>query len=122
MNEHDIQNEIRLHISKADLGVIFRANVGRAWTGDTILKNQDGSITIKNPRLFSTGLPEGFPDLFGVGKDARSVFIEVKRPGRKPTEKQRNFLLRMAKRGAYAGVAYSPEDAETIMRGICIGL
>ena len=50
MTEHDIQNLIRTEL--ADRVILFRANVG-SW------QTKDG-------RFVSTGLPIGFPDLFGV--------------------------------------------------------
>ncbi len=96
MSEHEIQNEIRLALSP--YCVIFRANVGAARTADG--------------RYFSTGLPVGFSDLFGVRiGDGRAVFIEVKRPGGRATEKQMNFIKQMRSCGAVAGICHSPEEA-----------
>lgn len=127
MLEHDIQNSIRLAISENKLGVSFRTNVGRAWTGEKITKNPDKSITIKNPRPFDTGLPKGFSDLLViktltitpdmVGKQIASAnFIEVKNKKGKPTADQENFIERMQELGAKAGIARSPDDALKILR------
>ena len=128
MKEHDIQNAIRLAISNNQLGVSFRCNVGQAYQGD-VLKNYDGSITIKNPRPFKSGLPEGFSDLMVITpititpemigqKIAQAGFIEVKTKKGKPTEEQLNFINQMQKIGARAGVARSPEEAiHIITRG-----
>lgn len=94
--EHDIQNAIRAAL--APYAVIFRANVGR-------MKLPDG-------RYFSTGLPVGFSDLFGVRKsDGKAVFIEVKTASGRVSQFQYNFLEMMRKNGAIAGVARSPEQA-----------
>lgn len=94
--EHDIQNNIRIAVSP--YCVIFRANVGRGFTADG--------------RYFSTGLPVGFSDLFGVRKsDGRAVFIEVKTERGRASEKQKHFLEQMRKFGAIAGIARSPEEA-----------
>ncbi|MCQ2173293.1 MAG: VRR-NUC domain-containing protein [Bacteroidales bacterium] len=94
--EHDIQNRIRIAVSP--YCVIFRANVGRGLTADG--------------RYFSTGLPVGFSDLFGVRKsDGRAVFIEVKTERGRASEKQKHFLEQMRKFGAIAGIARSPEEA-----------
>lgn len=94
--EHDIQNAIRAAL--APYAVIFRANVGR-------MKLPDG-------RYFSTGLPVGFSDLFGVRKsDGRAVFIEVKTASGRVSQFQYNFLEMMRKNGAIAGIARSPEQA-----------
>ena len=128
MNEHDIQNQIRIEISNQRLGVSFRTNVGRAWTGNNIRKNADGSITIIDPRPFQTGLPEGYSDLTVVvpmvitpemvGQQvAVAGFIEVKNKTRKATPAQLNFIEQMQKIGARAGVARSVEDAIQILRG-----
>jgi len=101
VTEHDIQNEIRLALS--EIAVTFRANVGK-------FKLADG-------RMISTGLPEGFSDLFGHRKsDGRVFYIEVKKPGGKVSDKQKKFIKQMQDQGALAGFAYSVEDALKIIR------
>jgi len=120
IREQEIQNAIREHVSKTGLGVLFRANVGEAWTGDVkdICYNTAANVlTIKNPRRLRTGLPKGFSDLFGVGQDGKSVFVEVKSVKGKPTPEQINFLQRMQSQGAHAGTARSIADAELIFNG-----
>ncbi|ABO51125.1 conserved hypothetical protein [Desulforamulus reducens MI-1] len=116
MKESDIQNQIRICVSQQGLGILFRANVGEGWTGEKIVKNLDGSITIHNPRRLKTGLPVGFSDLFGVTENGKAVFVEVKSATGRLRQEQENFLKRMRQMGAYAGVARSPEDAERIFR------
>lgn len=99
--ETDIMNEIRLALSAAG-HMNFRANVGK-------VKMADG-------RWFSTGLPDGFSDLFGFRKtDAKIFFIEVKTPTGKLRKDQERFLTAMIKRGAIVGVARSTEDALRIV-------
>lgn len=94
--EHEIQNQIRLAV--APYCDIFRINVGQGYT--------------KDGRYFSTGVPPGFPDLFGVRKsDGKAVFIEVKTAKGRATEKQHNFLQMMKFNGAIAGICRSTEDA-----------
>lgn len=94
--EHEIQNRIRAAV--APYAVIFRANVGHGYTPDG--------------RHFSTGLPVGFSDLFGVRKsDGRAVFIEVKTMSGRASKEQKHFLSEMRKVGAIAGIARSPEEA-----------
>ena len=100
MTEHDIQNQIRINCS--DIAILFRANVGS-------FKTNDG-------RFISTGLPAGFPDLFGVRlSDGRAVFIEVKKPNGKIRPQQIKFINRMSGYGFIAGIAYSVEDAKKII-------
>lgn len=96
MTERDIQNEIRVAVSP--YCVIFRANVGTVRTPDG--------------RYFSTGLPPGFSDLFGVRRrDGKAVFIEVKKPSGRVSPAQENFVKVMQSLGAVAGVCYSAEEA-----------
>lgn len=82
---------------------LWRANVGR-------VKTSDG-------RYFSTGLPRGFSDLFGVLPAdmtqkgvAIPVFIEAKVRPNKPTEEQVKFIAEQIDKGAIAGVCYSVDD------------
>ena len=99
--ETDIMNEIRLALSAAG-HMNFRANVGK-------VKMADG-------RWFSTGLPDGFSDLFGFRKtDAKIFFIEVKTQTGKLRKDQERFLTAMNQRGAIVGVARSTEDALKIV-------
>ena len=96
MTEHQIQDEIRNAVSP--YAIIFRINVGNG-------KTVDG-------RFFKTGVPSGFSDLFGVRKsDGKAVFIEVKTPKGRPTDKQINFINQMKKQGAIAGICRSAEEA-----------
>lgn len=101
MTEQDIQNLIRMELSKH--AIIFRANVGK-------VKTHDG-------RIFDTGLPPGFCDLFGFRKDGQIFFIEVKKPGGHIREVQKKFIEAVKQSGAIAGVAYSVDDAIKIIEG-----
>jgi len=87
-----------------DIAITFRANVGKFQT-------RDG-------RIVSTGLPEGFSDLFGHRfSDGRIFYIEVKKPGGQIRDKQKIFIKAMKDSGALAGIAYSVEDALKIVEG-----
>ena len=98
MAEHDLQNLIRLELSRLGY-TVFRANVG--------------TVLMKDGRWFDTGLPKGFSDLFAV-KDGRVYFIECKVKPNKPTPEQLNFIERMIQQGCAAGIAYSVEEAVKI--------
>lgn len=128
--EHDIQNEIRVYISQEQLATIFRANVGTGWTGNDVRTKMDGSgdVVIRNARRFDTGLPAGFPDLFGlkpiliteemVGqKIAAFCFVEVKQRGKKATKAQTHMHEFLAAQGAIGGIAHSPKEAVELLRG-----
>ena len=120
MSESNIMKSAMLAASK--LGCkIFRVNVGRAWQGDKIIKNKDGSITIHNPRPFKTGVPKGYPDLTGfvpvtitpdmVGKKiAMFVAFETKTAVGRATPAQMNFLGAVADAGGVAGIVRSDDD------------
>lgn len=119
MNEHGIQNTIRNAL--AGMLVLFRVNVGQGWTGD-IERQRDGSILIRNPRPFTTGLPAGFSDTFGVKRVTitqdmvgqvigQAVFGEIKTPTGRVSTQQAAFLQAMKNNGARAGVWRSVDDA-----------
>lgn len=118
-SEHDIQNLIRINFSRQiPHGLLFRTNVGQAWTGSKFIHNKQArTVTIYDPRPFNTGLPDGFSDLFGVLPGGKAIFIEVKSPKGKPSDEQTNFLNTVSKTGATAGVARSFEDVIRIING-----
>lgn len=120
MREAQLQNMIRLKLAEYD-GLYFRANVGQAWTGDSI-KHQGSQIIINNGRPFNAGLPKGFSDLFGVtpvlineshiGQTIGvATFLEVKVKGNKPSENQKNFIKSCKKTGAIAEIVYNVSEA-----------
>jgi len=136
MKESNIQSEIMLAMSRNDCR-LFRANVGRAWTGNEVIKvtagnraiirPEVGDVVIRKGRPLSTGLPVGFPDLFGwqtvritedmVGQEI-AVFcaIEVKSEKGRVSEEQANILSVINKSGGRAGVARSADHAREIAR------
>ncbi|SAL03240.1 VRR-NUC domain protein [Caballeronia fortuita] len=120
MTEHGIQNSIRNELAGHCL--LFRANVGRGWTGD-IHRLPDGSILIRNPRPFDTGLPPGFSDLFGgefvtitpemVGQQfLRFLAGECKTKDGRVSKQQRAFLDAINRHGGKADVWRSVADAK----------
>lgn len=125
-SEHAVQNGIRNAL--VDAGIFFRANVGQAWASNDIGKLPDGSLLLRNPRPFSTGLPAGFADLFGfvtvritpdmVGQDV-AVFVAIEcKSSKGPTrEKQERFVRAVRTAGGRAGFARSDADALAIVRG-----
>lgn len=102
MTETDIMNQIRMDVSAAG-NLIFRANVGK--------------VRMKDGRWFDTGLPKGFPDLFGVDASGYIFFIEVKAPSGRIRDEQKRFLDAMTARGIRAGVAHNSTEALEIVRG-----
>lgn len=122
MLERNIQNKIRLKLTGK--GIFFRANVGRGWVGDVISRS-NGKVTLKNARSFTTGLPAGFSDLFGIRPvkitpdmvgQTIGVFtaIEVKTPKGKLSKYQSHFLKQIEANGGKTIVARCAEDVERL--------
>lgn len=99
MTETDIQNTIRMALS--DHGIVVRQNTGNFLTPDG--------------RRVKCGVT-GLSDLLFIG-DGYCAFIEVKKPGGRLRPEQRAFIWRMRELHQRAGVAYSVEDALSIIRG-----
>lgn len=100
--EHAIQNTIRLALK--DICVMFRMNVGAAYT--------------LNGNYFKTGVPKGFPDLFGFRKsDGKAIFIEVKTQKGRVSAEQLRFIEKMIADGAIAGICRNTQDALKLVNG-----
>jgi len=107
--ESDLMRRIRAALAKMPDVVLFRNNVG-------VLRDARG-VAVRY------GLATGSADLVGSvrfparcppdGKHwwARSLAIEVKRPGEKPTPEQSAWLEAMKAQGWITGVCTSPEEA-----------
>ncbi|MGF7437913.1 VRR-NUC domain-containing protein [Lentilactobacillus senioris] len=100
--EQKIQNDIRVAVSQAGC-TIFRANVGK--------------VLMENGRWFDTGLPKGYPDLFGFRhSDGRFFFIECKNETGKLRDDQKRFADMLKKYpNVLYGVARSVNDALKIV-------
>jgi len=100
--EQATQDAIRVALAQAGY-IVFRANVGK-------VKTTEG-------RWFSTGLPSGFPDLFGYKpENGKIYFIEVKTPQGKRRADQVRFANGLRNKQAIYGVARSAEEAVMIVR------
>ena len=132
MSEHALQNTIRNAL--AGLCILFRANTGTGWQGDYVVRGPRnvvmgaGDVLLRNARPFSTGLPPGFSDTFGlvavtitqdmVGTTiAQALFGEIKTEDGRVSHKQAAFLQAMKNHGARADVWRSVEDALATVRG-----
>lgn len=60
------------------------------------------------------GSSRGVADILGIF-NGRPLAIEVKRPGNKPTEVQKEFLQKFEKKGGIAFVAYSLDEVIGIL-------
>lgn len=126
MREHALQNAIRNAL--CDEGLFFRANVGQAWTGSSVERLPGNRVLIHGARPFTTGLPAGFSDLFGlvpvvvtpdmVGQTV-GVFagLEIKTARGRPTEAQERFIAAIHRAGGRAGIARDVAGALAIVKG-----
>lgn len=110
--EHKIQNDIRNALAGKCL--LFRANVGQAWSGE-VVGREDGQVTLANARPFASGLPKGFSDLFGLTFDGRFLALEVKTPTGKVSPEQLAFVAAIKRSGGRAGIVRSVEDALRVL-------
>lgn len=100
--EIDIQNQIRHTLPLHDC-VVYRGNVGK--------------VKLKDGRWFDTGLPKGFPDLFGFRKsDGKMFFIEVKNEKGKRSDQQVKFGEFLSRMPVLYGVARNVEEALEIVK------
>lgn len=124
--EHALQNEIRNALAGKCL--LFRVNVGTAWTGSEVKKLPGNRVLIYDARPFSTGLPPGFSDTFGLVKtiitpdmigDTIGQFLagEIKAAGGRVSDKQGAFLQAIQSNGGRAGVWRSVDDALAMVVG-----
>lgn len=70
-----------------------------------------GMIPINDERMFRAGFV-GCSDVIGQMRDGRILCVEVKRPGKRPTAPQQNFLDRVNRDGGLGFVATSVRDCE----------
>ena len=99
--EKDIQKTIMDFLS-AHPKVAFRGrfNRGTAITGDAL----------GNTRYTKFNSVKGFPDIHGMLKGGRALYVEVKRPGGRVSEDQQEFIDKVSAHGAVAFIAYSVDD------------
>lgn len=100
--EKRLMQEIELWCGGKDY-LCFHCNVGTFYTKE--------GIPIR------TGLPNGFPDLLVFRNDGIACLVETKVHPRKPTADQLRFIEVIRRHGFRAGVAYSLDEAISIIEG-----
>ena len=111
MREHDIQNDIRLELSKH--GIVLRLNSGKFWQGKRVWSNEFEDFVLINLRPVQ-GCPEGTSDLLFVGEN-NIAFIEVKDDKGRLRNKQKKFMDIVQSYGHKAGMARTADDALKII-------
>ena len=114
MNEQDIQNSIRIELSKHNF-FVERINVGEGFLVPAklfeIIRKRCPDLPLNNISYFKTGAVKGRSDLSAV-KDGRVYFLEVKTPKGTVKPEQEKFLAVMRDRyGCAAGIVRSVDDA-----------
>lgn len=80
--------------------------------GAYLWRNNTGGLYDRTGRFVKYGLCTGSSDLIGVLPDGKFLAIEVKLPGKKPTEAQIKFLDWIKEKGGVAFVATCAEDVK----------
>lgn len=88
------------------------AFVGRFNSGVAV--NSDGNVA----RYTRFNTVKGFPDIHEMLQGGCAFYIEVKRKGGKVSDEQSEFLTMVKRNGGRAGVAYSVDDALSIIGDI----
>lgn len=78
--------------------------------GCFVLRSNAGVYFDSQGNRVTIGFP-GLSDLIGCTNDGKFFAIEVKVPGEKPRQNQKDFIDAMLRQGAIAGVAHSVEEA-----------
>lgn len=100
----------QIMLASSQLGArLFRNNVGLAWTGRT-RKNDDGSITIFDPRPVRMGLTTGSGDLIGWSPDGRFMSVEVKAGRTATTDEQEMFAAIVTAAGGIGLIVRSVDE------------
>jgi hypothetical protein len=82
------------------------------------IRYNSGSMHGSNgTRYLKCNSADGHSDIGGYMKGGRAFYIEVKRVGERPTEKQAAFLELARANGVLAGVAHNIEQAFLIIGG-----
>lgn len=128
MMEKNILNSVLLAASKALPNVrLFRNNTGMAWVGKMLHRTTAGTVALENARPLHAGLCVGSSDLIGwtsvqitpemVGRKV-AVFtaVEIKQPGKKPTEAQVNFIENVRSAGGIGTVITDPEQVSFLLK------
>ena len=113
MNEHQIQDLIRLALS--EYGIVLRLNSGKFWQGKRVWSNEFQQYVLIDLRPVQ-GCPPGTSDLLFICDD-NVAFIECKDDKGKLRPEQERFIEILRSYGHRAGVARSVEDALKIIGG-----
>ena len=84
------------------------------YKGYFVWRHNSGMVRTAHDTMVRMGVA-GMPDVFAL-KDGFLIGVEVKRPGRKPTDIQERMLNELREHGAGTVVATSVEDMERYLK------
>lgn len=130
--EISIQHEILLALSQEPDVTLWRNNTGvadfavrredlRRWVRHLIVGQyrpvlDEVQAALRAPGRVRYGLAPGSSDLVGIGPRGRFLALEVKQPGKKPTEEQERFIAIVRAAGGVAEVVTSVERAQAVVK------
>jgi len=94
----------------SEAAVLKRVMLEASKMGLLLWRNNTGALKDHQGRLVRYGLCVGSSDLIGIYK-GRFVAIEVKAPGKKPTEEQYKFMQAIVNNG---GIAFWIDDEKNL--------
>lgn len=106
--EKDIQNTIIAYLELAG-HFVYRNNSGLFKHNYTTKSGYNKTSMIRASVI-------GASDIIGCSKDGRYIAIEVKKPGKKPTVQQEQFLDEVRRRGGIARVATDINDVSDLIK------
>lgn len=103
--------------SGAVAGFVFCSDIRKVMYGnkDNIIGGLEGLM--KRKRQTVKLADSGTADIIGMLKGGQMFAFEVKRPGQKPREDQREFLDKIKKNGGLSAVVSSIDDAMEAING-----
>lgn len=116
MKEYEIQREITKALLKMPDVAFYTTNT----TGKVVYQKR--WITVGKWMNGDKESNDGLADITGMKIDGTYFAIEVKQPGKKPTEDQWRFINFVLENSGLAGYATNVQEAEEILRGYQIKL
>lgn len=95
-------------MTKPESAILKEVMLEASKHGCIVWRNETGGYKLANGGFVRAGLCNGSSDLIGLYK-GRFLAIEIKRPGKKLSKDQENFINRVNENG---GIAFICDDAK----------
>lgn len=111
MNEAEISARWLLNVGARPGVRMFRNTIGEGWQGQVVRRDHKaGTVTLLRPRYVTFGLAPGSADLIGWSNGGLFTAAEIKIPGGRYREGQKNFLDNVRIAGGIALTIFDPDD------------